>query len=56
MTPLQYSPGRRRKNKATQVRLLTVMLLGVVPWATVSKDWITLTRRGLNLVGGGSYF
>ena len=36
--PLQYSTCQRRKNKATQARFLMTMLIGVVPWAAVSKS------------------
>ena len=50
--PLQYLPGQRIKKKANQVRLLMVIFLGVVSWAVVSKDWITLTGRVGTLVGG----
>ena len=50
--PLQYSPGRRRKKKATQVRSLISIFLEVVPWTAVSKAWMNLTGRGRNLVGG----
>ena len=49
--PLQYLPGRRRKKEATQVRLLIVMFLVVVTWATVSKNWIMMTGRGHAMVG-----
>ena len=48
--PLQYLPGRRSKKKATQVRLLIEIFIEVVPWAEVSKDWMTLTGRGHTLV------
>ena len=51
MPPLQYSPEQRRKNKSTQLRFLMEILLGVVPWAVVSKAWIKLTGRGRTLVG-----
>ena len=34
---LQYSWVSRRKKKATQMRLLMAMFLGMVPWAEVSK-------------------
>ena len=50
--PLQYSPGRRRKKKATQVRSLISIFLEVVPLVAVSKAWMNLTGRGHNLVGG----
>ena len=50
--PLQYLPGRRSKKKATQVRLLIEIFIEVVPWAAVSKDWITLTGGGHTLVEG----
>ena len=48
--PLQYLPGRRRKKKATQVRLMIVMFLEVVPWAEVSKAWMDLIGRVRTLV------
>ena len=54
--PLQYSPGRRRKKKATQVRSLIVIFLEVVPWTAVSKAWMILTGRYHTLVGGESSF
>ena len=50
--PLQYSPGRRRKKKATQVRSLIAIFLEVVPWAVVSKAWMNMIGRGHNIVGG----
>ena len=50
--PLQYPPGRRRRKKANQVRSLIVIFLEVVPWAVVSKYWMTLTGRGRTLVEG----
>ena len=43
---LQYLPGWRRKNKATQVRSMILMFLAVVPWVAVSKAWISLTGGG----------
>ena len=45
--PLQYYLGQRSNKKATQVRSLMAMFLGVVPWVEVSKAWIALTGRGL---------
>ena len=50
--PLQYLPGRRSKKNSTQVRLLVEIFIEVVPWAAVSKAWMTLTGRGRNLVEG----
>ena len=42
--------------KATQVRLLMAVFIGVVPWAAVSKAWIMLTRMGRTLFRGESSF
>ena len=50
--PLQHLNGRRRKKKATQVRLLIAIFLEVVPWAAVYKACMTLTGRGRTLVEG----
>ena len=55
-TASAVSPGRRRKKKATQVRLLMEIFLCVVPWEAVSTAWIMLTRRGRTIVGGESSF
>ena len=52
LSPLQYLPVRRSKKKATQVRLLIEIFIEVVPWAAVSKAWMTLTGRGHTLVEG----
>ena len=54
--PLQYSPDRMRKKKATQVILLMVMFLAVVPLETVYKACIKPAGRGHTLVGGESSF
>ena len=37
LPPLQYYLGQSSKKKATQVRSLIAMFLGVVHWAAVSK-------------------
>ena len=47
---LQYSPGRRRNKKATQLRLLKAIFLEVVPWVAVSKSWMMLTGKVRTLV------
>ena len=39
------------KKKATPVRLLIAIFLGVVTWATVSQACMTLTWRGRTIVG-----
>ena len=52
--PLQYYLVQRSKKKATQVRSLVEIFLGVVPWASVSKAWMTLTGRGLTHFVGES--
>ena len=54
--PLKYLPRRRRKKKATQVRSLMAIFLGVVPWEAVSKAWITLIGSGRTLVDRESSF
>ena len=56
VTPLKYSPGRRRKKKATQVRSLMEIFLGVVPWVAFPRAWITLTGRVCTLVEGNFSF
>ena len=49
--PLHYSPGNRRKKKATQVRSLIAISVAVVPWSAMSKAWMMLTGRGLAPLG-----
>ena len=49
--PLQYSLVRRSNNKATRVRSLMEMFLGLVPWEAVYKLCMVLTGIGRTLVG-----
>ena len=54
--PVQYSPGRRRKNKAIQARSEISLPLGELPWAIESMQWRMETGRGRTIPGGILFF
>ena len=54
--PKQYSPGRRRKNKAIQARSAIDLSLKEPLLATESIQWRMETGRGRTLPGAESSF
>ena len=52
VTPVQYSPGRRIKKKAIQVRSAMDFPLGDLHWAIESMQWRIETRRKHTIPGG----
>ena len=56
VTPAQYSPGLKRKNKLIQARSKISFPLCKIPWVMESMQWKLETGRGSTRPGGVFFF